>query len=310
MSTTAKAPTISAAAASSPAAAPASFRQLLAQWREENAAYASSDKREPAPSWWLAVEAMIDGACDHPSIVQAHYSTGLVHLIDAYLEFLPKVQTGLLPERPTGHIMRSLGELELADRAGPQIKRGTEPIEELRKLDPPIQPDQVSKMYGITIGQAAQFLAGKWAPPPGHVTPEESARASDALALAKSLKEAFTRWQERANAAINEDDWKPPRESIEELLDLPGMTVEQVATMHRVPIEQVQAIQGGKSYTPPAGASTTPTGELTAEALEAEVLAIYKSDPDLKPGEIAEVVGNGMTPQRVGKIIAAVERGA
>jgi len=292
--------------------APTSIRVLLAAWRAENQNWiAATDAALPRPQWWEAVEDLIDQSSANPSIVEPHYSRGLIDLIDAYLDFLPKVQTGLLPERPTSRIMRALGELEIADTKGPEVRRRTEPIEELRKLDPPIQHDQVAKMYGVTQQQAAMLLAGKWSLPAGHTTPEERDRANAELAQAKALKEAFKRWSERADAVAPGADWKAPPESIEELLALPGMTVEQVAVMHRVPVEQVQAIQAGKAFVPPVNTAGQAVGslELSTSDLEDEVIKMHKEAPDLKASEIAEMVGNGMTPQRVGKILAAVAKG-
>lgn len=277
-----------------------------------NKEYAASDRHSPEPHWWTTLASAIEAALE-PEAIEAHQFPACSRLIEAYL-----AQDFSVTDRPTQAILRSWDELEASAE---------------KERMPPETPLQLLALEGMTLEQMAKMLGlplrtiqrmfaeynkkklgepydrAVFDLPAGHMTPGERDFMERKVAEAKEFRSASSRWRSRPKfydgpdglEQDGDDDWTAPPESPEELLSLPGMTVEQVARMHRMSVDEVQAIATGSSRAP--AAAPNPSDDLPAATIQKEVRALAEAEPDLSHAEIAERLG--VSPERVTEILAA-----
>jgi hypothetical protein len=274
------------------------FLEAAHRFDIENKEWGVSDRQTPRPEWWELLAEAISEAC-RPQALEPYQFRAATDLVSAYL-------SSQQPDgRPTKELLRCWHVLQTVK---PSETLPVESPTDLLSL-PGMGYEQAAKMLGLplkTIHRMAAELSKKKSGdaydksaldlPPGHQTPEQRDRQAAAIQTAKDWKAAISRFQARPRfGEAAADDWAPPPESVEELLSLPGMSLEQVARMHRLTTEQVAAIRDGRPL-----ASSQYDAELTEpdlhsdldpEIVKAEIRALRAAEPDLSDAEIAERLG-------------------
>lgn len=256
-------------------------------------------RKIPRPEFWKALERLIDVCCKK-SAVQDYQHTHIAELIKQYLKFLSlDDDQRIVPTRDL------LTAVQLLKEAMPFDNKRTERVKELLEL-PGMSLEQVANMHGLpisTIGRMHQLYKDKKDGladelyPKNHITPEERRRLDVKVANAKRFRDAVQDWKERpvdGHDAEKSDEWTAPPESIEELLSLPGMTVEQVATMHRKPVAEIQAIKDGMQFSP----------DLTDDNIDAEIRTC--ASQGCSEQEIMEILG--IDQKRVQSVTKALQK--
>jgi hypothetical protein len=219
--------------------------EVLKAYERETIEWRKSDRVQPRPEWWEALERIVECVAERKNI-QPHQHLAANNLITAYLKFLA---LRIADQLPSQEVYRAIDELRQAE---PMEMRKTEPVVELAKLEG-ITHHQIAAMHGLSASDVSQIIAGQKKYPEGHVTPEERRRIESIRQNAREYFAAAEAWKARPVASVTSepvDNWVPPPESIEELLSLPNMTVNQVAKMHRKSVEEIQAIRDGRQFIP------------------------------------------------------------
>lgn len=276
------------------------FEKARQRFEAENREWIASDRHSPVPEWYEKFEEALDAMVEADAIAPYQFKAATA-VLECYMAFNPLLTNG----RPTAEVLRTWHEL---GKCVPFDARKTETPEELFAL-PGMSHDQIGKMLGIPISRVQRMSAelakkqngDKWDPevfrlPEDHQTPEEREFQRRLIDDAKAWRAASQRWslRSRTRSAPADDGWTAPPESIEELLSLPGMTDEQVARMHRVPVQTVTAIRRGQL---PLPAGPDPTEEIDLHQdldpleVEREIRALRDAEPTLADAEIAERLG-------------------
>lgn len=301
-----------------------SFHDAMREWRRQNDDWAASDRRFPDSDWWQALDNLVNTLRDANNLDTFQYPAA-AQLMREYMawSYLSQHQAP-----PPDDLMRAVIILE---QAQPREYRKTETWYELWGL-PGMRAEQVAKMKGCTIRQAEAARAALQNRREGlpydeealkepAETPEERERAEQQIREAKEYKKAVEEFEQFTQdmehlATAAEDDFVPPPESIEELM-ASGVSDQQIAQMHRVPISTVEAIRRGESHPPiPEGRQTAPLGSATAVAdppanplanrpkaeIDADIRELLEALPDATDADIADAVG--CTEEYVKQVIA------
>ena len=266
------------------------FQEAAAEFEIELREYERSDRDTPRPEWWMRLAEAIDAAVQ-PNALEPHQHTHGTHLVEAYL-----MQGDEMEGRPRPGIQRAWQELREAKAPDPH------PLESLADLIqmPGMSNDQIVRMTGLDrkqIAAAAKCIADRrsglnpdMAPlqyPKGHVAPQDRDRAARAIQEAREFKAAIGNWKARPKyGEETAANWNPPVESVEELLSLPGMSLDQVARMHHLTVAEVAAIRDGRTTAP-----MDPNGPIPAEMIEDEIRRLHDVESLLTPAELAERLG-------------------
>lgn len=283
------------------------FDKELQNWR-------ISDRANPRPEWWRALESLIDSLCvlnpDHgQEPPPPHLYPAAVNLITAYSQHLDAVEGPA--DMPSAAIIKATEELRLAK---PLEFRRTEHPCDLLEL-PRMTTEQVARMTGLSINRVCEIEAAMkrrskgldidskvFDLPADYISPEERRWQAKLVQEARQFRDAVNAWRDRPSAdSLNKAvvPFTDAPESVEQLLALPGMTNEQIARMKGLTVQEVQTVREGGKFTPLPPADATTGGDaasqvpapLPPEQIEAAVLALAKERPDMLPSGISEILG-------------------
>ena len=252
--------------------------------------WASSGYPEPRETYWGAMADVLDAIADPREVSPWHHEPA-ERALRYWAEFLPRLLSGDATS-PTGHLLEMLRAVRDARQ---EVKRPTESPMELAAL-PGMTEQQIAATMGWDAERARQFFSARKAKMDGNayepkhlerpaMTPEERGRIQDAAKAHRLYMTAsINHQQQAAETPAGDPQWKPPgpNESIEILLQMPGMTVGQICDMHRCTPADVEAVQRAIGQDAEA---------ISPATVRAEIVAYHEADPEATPDQLAEALG-------------------
>lgn len=265
------------------------FQKALQAVNVESQAWKNSPSiGAPPRSWWVSIENLLNVACKETP--EQHHQKPVSDLVDAYLGAILKASNGEMVFDPDLTDEGSVKALETAlapigralaalNNAQPIEEPYIETIDELANTEgqygEKVGHVQIAAIHGIKVSEVKLYLEKprKWNLPEGHTPPGVKEFRQERKRETMAYEGAAHRWNYNRGEspfaddyqAEEEDAWKAPPESVQELL-LNDVPVKQIAKMWRMTEAAVVAVRDGEMAgdLQPVGTSEAELEALTA----------------------------------------------